>query len=617
MSNNNNKNDEKNESFENIFPKVKFSKIIKVDEIEFSTLEFVPYIREDRPFIIKNSGLVGSAVENWDFEFLNKNLKGNNQTVFKGTSGKFMYWDDEKNGKLFNFKARTKKEEMSFGDFYERVKNATKYNKENGHNLEELSKRFQKKNNKPQCGCFNNREGIDRDGIQTEPILNKKDDKKKQELMFPSTLVDNKEDDSENPFVDSSKNDDNKPKAATKDELKGLSVKQLKRLLQKNRVDFRDCVEKTDLINRAFESKLSIENLDDSSSNNNNKNSNKNSSSSSSSSSLKKKKGNLSPKKKEEELLKIIKKSVYWYVHFADLNNPTELKELIQLNNGIQKSNDKDDKVQEIEDDDDLPDLQNDDSDDDISDLHVDNEKENVKVEEVSSNNNNNKNINDDGLEIDENGNLIRYYYMQQTVQEGAGEAIVRDFKKFKWDWIQGMQAAFKFGKLKANVLWAGMQGCCTPLHYDEAHNFFGQIDGRKRFYLCSPKYFPSLYPFPYHHPMDRQSQVNVYNPNNEIFPRFNEAVAIECNLEPGDVLYIPPYWWHHVENLTDGIGINFWFKMGQTDPSQLKFPLSDRQIVAIRRNTESFLGAVMPFQDIGSFLMDLGCNRYNNVDEF
>ena len=52
--------------------------------------------------------------------------------------------------------------------------------------------------------------------------------------------------------------------------------------------------------------------------------------------------------------------------------------------------------------------------------------------------------------------------------------------------------------------------GNVTPAHYDEQQNFFAQIKGHKRCILFPPNQFECLYPYPVHHPCDRQSQVSV-----------------------------------------------------------------------------------------------------------
>lgn len=47
-------------------------------------------------------------------------------------------------------------------------------------------------------------------------------------------------------------------------------------------------------------------------------------------------------------------------------------------------------------------------------------------------------------------------------------------------------------------------------------------------------------------------SLVSFREPDFERFPRFREALAaaLVAELDPGDALYIPTLWWHHVESL-------------------------------------------------------------------
>ena len=103
---------------------------------------------------------------------------------------------------------------------------------------------------------------------------------------------------------------------------------------------------------------------------------------------------------------------------------------------------------------------------------------------------------------------------------------------------------------LESNA-WAAAPGVTSPLHYDAAHNVYSQLTGRKRWLLLSPDDAPRLYPYPRLHPSTRQSQIDLHAPPERGFDHYRGARGrlrvLEVVLAPGDRLYVPPYWWHHV----------------------------------------------------------------------
>jgi hypothetical protein len=110
--------------------------------------------------------------------------------------------------------------------------------------------------------------------------------------------------------------------------------------------------------------------------------------------------------------------------------------------------------------------------------------------------------------------------------------------------------------------LWFGGKGCKTPLHYDKSHNFLAQIYGRKRLILFEPNESAALYPAiggKYPH----VSRINVFAPDVARFPGFQAVSArrVECLISPGDILFIPKYWWHAVESLDVSISLNVWWE--------------------------------------------------------
>jgi hypothetical protein len=117
----------------------------------------------------------------------------------------------------------------------------------------------------------------------------------------------------------------------------------------------------------------------------------------------------------------------------------------------------------------------------------------------------------------------------------------------------------FKEKRLISTNLWFAGAGNITPLHYDLVHNLFAQVIGRKRFILFEPKQVRLLYPFPKSSPIAHFSRVNIDNPDLGMFPHFRHAKPLECALEPGDILFIPIFWWHQVYSLDMSVSISFW----------------------------------------------------------
>lgn len=64
-------------------------------------------------------------------------------------------------------------------------------------------------------------------------------------------------------------------------------------------------------------------------------------------------------------------------------------------------------------------------------------------------------------------------------------------------------------------------------------------------------------------------------DPDLTKFPKFANAMAQEAIVGPGDVLFIPNYWFHHVESLQNGgytVSVNFWYKVSIDQFEKAKF---------------------------------------------
>jgi hypothetical protein len=112
--------------------------------------------------------------------------------------------------------------------------------------------------------------------------------------------------------------------------------------------------------------------------------------------------------------------------------------------------------------------------------------------------------------------------------------------------------------------IWLG-NAITTPTHLDEWFNLGCVVCGRRRFTLFPPEQISNLYigPLDYAPTGAPMSLVHLHAPDLERFPRFATALAAARTAEllPGDVLYIPPLWWHHVESLEPlNVLINYWW---------------------------------------------------------
>lgn len=106
---------------------------------------------------------------------------------------------------------------------------------------------------------------------------------------------------------------------------------------------------------------------------------------------------------------------------------------------------------------------------------------------------------------------------------------------------------------------------CTVQTHYDLSFNVAVVVSGRRRFTLFPPEQLPNLYVGPLEFTLAGQpiSMVRLENPDLERFPKFREAWqhAQVADLEPGDALFVPYMWWHHVESLSRfNVLLNYWW---------------------------------------------------------
>lgn len=134
--------------------------------------------------------------------------------------------------------------------------------------------------------------------------------------------------------------------------------------------------------------------------------------------------------------------------------------------------------------------------------------------------------------------------------------------------------------------IWLGNRSRIAA-HFDQPDNIACCAAGRRRFVLFPPSEILNLYPGPIHFTPAGQiiSMVDFEEPDFETFPRFKRALekARLADLKPGDAVYIPSMWWHHVEGLDIlNILINYWWN---ATPAWMDAPANvlDYALLALR----------------------------------
>ncbi|KAF9049233.1 Clavaminate synthase-like protein [Hymenopellis radicata] len=123
---------------------------------------------------------------------------------------------------------------------------------------------------------------------------------------------------------------------------------------------------------------------------------------------------------------------------------------------------------------------------------------------------------------------------------------------------------------------WLGPKGTISPAHTDPYFNVYVQVVGSKSVWLAPPE--SSEYMYSYRSPlqptnevsehkepsMSNTSRVDVFCTTVDTqYPDFWERVVPRASfvtLEPGDVLFFPPGWWHAMRANDISFSVSMWF---------------------------------------------------------
>jgi hypothetical protein len=112
--------------------------------------------------------------------------------------------------------------------------------------------------------------------------------------------------------------------------------------------------------------------------------------------------------------------------------------------------------------------------------------------------------------------------------------------------------------------LWIG-NATQVAIHFDSSPNLAACVAGRRRFTLFPPEQVGNLYVGPLDNTLagPPSSMVDPDAPDLARYPRFAEALAHAqvAELGPGDALFVPSIWWHHVRAFDRlNVLVNYWW---------------------------------------------------------
>ncbi|WP_448578771.1 cupin-like domain-containing protein [Thermaurantiacus sp.] len=118
------------------------------------------------------------------------------------------------------------------------------------------------------------------------------------------------------------------------------------------------------------------------------------------------------------------------------------------------------------------------------------------------------------------------------------------------WEEIGPIPGYLEKNRMGDGFFWMGPRGTITPWHHDLTQNFLLQLRGRKKVTLASPAETPRM--------QNHRHCFSRFGGRVDFTGIADPPATTEVVLGPGEILFIPVGWWHHVEGLDQTIGMSF-----------------------------------------------------------
>lgn len=173
------------------------------------------------------------------------------------------------------------------------------------------------------------------------------------------------------------------------------------------------------------------------------------------------------------------------------------------------------------------------------------------------------------------------------------------------------------FGLGQVNY-WLGKENVTAYTHYDTSYNLHMVAHGQKKFVIFPPEAYIELKLYPCLHQFYRQVQTDIHGAKlQDIMERLN---GVEVFVNPGEVLYIPPYWFHSVVTMTTTISFNVWSQseafMAMEDIYVAPIPFEEdwgrpKLMLALNYFIKQLVESMSLHTDIHSFLQQSVIERF------
>ncbi|MFO0709063.1 MAG: cupin-like domain-containing protein [Sandaracinus sp.] len=112
-------------------------------------------------------------------------------------------------------------------------------------------------------------------------------------------------------------------------------------------------------------------------------------------------------------------------------------------------------------------------------------------------------------------------------------------------------EGLFEDDLTRGSAFWLGPAGTVTPLHHDTSNILFCQVVGRKRYRMIAPLEIAVL-----DGARAMYAAIDPDAPDLLRFPWWEHVIVRDFVVGPGDALFIPVGWWHHVRALDVSVSL-------------------------------------------------------------